>query len=173
LSEIRTGLGWDVHRLVRGRPLILGGVAVPFEWGLEGHSDSDVLCHALTDAILGAAALGDIGMHFPDSDPRWKDSDSLVFLRHARQLAEEQGYHIVNVDSTVILQRPKLKDFRDPIRDSLAQALGLEKDRVSVKFKTAEELGPVGEGRSAEAQAVVTLRRLGTGPWHESMGLQS
>jgi 2-C-methyl-D-erythritol 2,4-cyclodiphosphate synthase len=172
LSEIRTGLGWDVHRLVRGRPLVLGGVAVPFEWGLEGHSDSDVLSHAVTDAILGAAALGDIGMHFPDSDPRWKDCDSLVFLRHARQLAEEQGYQIVNVDSTVVIQRPKLKDFRDPIRDSLAQALGLERERVSVKFKTAEELGPVGEGRSAEAQAVVTLRRLGTGPWHEAMGLK-
>lgn len=159
MSEIRTGLGWDVHRLVPGRPLILGGVHVPFELGLQGHSDSDVLAHAVTDAILGAAALGDIGMHFPDSDPRWKGCDSLVFLRHARKLAEEQGYEVVNVDTTVVLQRPKLKDFRDAIRDSLALALGLEKGRVSVKFKTAEELGPVGECRSAEAQAIVNLRR--------------
>lgn len=109
-------------------------------------------------------------MHFPDSDPRWKDCDSLVFLRQARDLVEGEGYHIVNVDSTVLLERPKLKDFRDSIRDSLAGALSLERDRVSVKFKTAEKLGPVGEGRSAEAQAVVTLRRLGTGPWHEATG---
>jgi len=160
LSEIRAGLGWDVHRLVPGRPLILGGVTVPSEFGLEGHSDSDVLAHAITDAILGAAALGDIGMHFPDSDPQWKGCDSLVFLRRARELAEQCGYRVLNVDSTVILERPKLKDFRDPIRARLAETLGLEKDRVSVKFKTAEKVGPVGEGRSAEAQAVVCLQKL-------------
>lgn len=160
MSEIRAGLGWDVHRLAAGRPLILGGVTVPFEMGLEGHSDSDVLAHAITDAILGAAALGDIGMHFPDSDPRWRGCDSLEFLRRARELAEEQGYRIVNVDSTVILERPKLKDFRDAIRDRLAQTLGLDRDRVSVKFKTAEKVGPVGEGRSAEAQAIATLRKI-------------
>jgi 2-C-methyl-D-erythritol 2,4-cyclodiphosphate synthase len=170
LSEVRTGLGWDVHRLAAGRPLVLGGVTVPFELGLEGHSDSDVLSHAITDAILGAAALGDIGMHFPDSDPQWHDCDSLVFLRRARDLAEEQGYRIVNVDSTVVLERPKLKDFRDAIRERLAQALGLEKDRISVKFKTAEKVGPVGEGRSAEAQAVVSLQKLGSGPWHNAPG---
>jgi 2-C-methyl-D-erythritol 2,4-cyclodiphosphate synthase len=148
----------------------LGGVTVPFELGLEGHSDSDVLSHAITDAILGAAALGDIGMHFPDSDPQWHDCDSLVFLRRARDLAEEQGYRIVNVDSTVVLERPKLKDFRDAIRERLAEALGLEKDRISVKFKTAEKVGPVGEGRSAEAQAVVSLQKLGSGPWHNAPG---
>ena len=159
MSEIRTGLGWDVHRTAPGRPLILGGIAVPADFGLEGHSDADVLSHAITDAILGAAALGDIGMHFPDSDPRWKGCDSLVFLRHAKQLAEERGWRVVNVDSTVILERPKLKDYRQPIREHLAQALGLEVDRVSVKFKTAEKVGPVGEGRSAEAQAIVTLER--------------
>jgi len=168
LSEYRAGLGWDVHRLAPGRPLILGGVTIPFELGLEGHSDSDVLAHAITDAILGGAALGDIGMHFPDSDPRWKGCDSLVFLRHARELAEARGYRIVNVDSTVILERPKLKDFRDAIRERLAETLGLEKDRVSVKFKTAEKVGPVGEGQSAEAQAVVSLQKLGTGPWHNT-----
>ena len=164
MSEFRTGLGWDVHRLAAGRPLILGGVTVPSELGLEGHSDADVLSHAITDAILGAAALGDIGMHFPDSDPRWKGCDSLVFLKHAKALAEERGFRIVNVDSTVILERPKLKDFREPIRAKLAEALGLEMERVSVKFKTAEKVGPVGEGRSAEAQAVVTIERTAAAP---------
>ena len=159
MSEIRTGLGWDVHRLIAGRPLILGGVTIPSEFGLWGHSDADVLSHAITDAILGAAALGDIGMHFSDLDPRWKGCDSLLFLRHARQLAEEAGFSIVNVDSTVILERPKLKDYRLPIRQRLAESLGLELNRVSVKFKTAEAVGPVGEGRSAESQAVVTLQR--------------
>ena len=159
MSEIRTGLGWDVHRLAAGRALILGGVTVPSEMGLEGHSDADVLAHAITDAILGAAALGDIGMHFPDSDPRWKGADSLVFLSHARQAAEAAGFRIVHVDSTVILERPKLKDYRDAIRERLAGTLGLAADRVSVKFKTAEKVGPVGEGRSAEAQAIVTLER--------------
>ena len=155
--EIRTGQGWDVHRIAAGRPMILGGVTIACEFGLEGHSDADVLAHAITDGILGAAALGDIGMHFPDTDPRWKGCDSLVFLRHARDLAEEQGYRIVNVDSTVILEKPKLKDYRMGIRERLAEALGLTVDRVSVKFKTAERVGPVGEGRSAESQAIVTL----------------
>jgi 2-C-methyl-D-erythritol 2,4-cyclodiphosphate synthase len=158
LSEVRTGLGWDVHRLAPERPLILGGVTIPSPLGLEGHSDADVLAHAITDAILGAAALGDIGMHFPDSDPKWKGADSLVFLKHALELAAKAGFNLVNVDSTVILERPKLKDYRNSIREKLADTLGLELDRVSVKFKTAEEVGPVGEGRSAEAQAVVTLR---------------
>ena len=159
MNEIRTGLGWDVHRLVPGRPLILGGITVPSELGLEGHSDADILSHAITDAILGAAALGDIGMHFPDSDPRWKGCDSLLFLRHARDLAAQQGYRIVNVDATIILERPKLKDYRPAIRERVAQALGLELDRVSVKFKTAEQVGPVGERRSAESLALVTLAR--------------
>jgi 2-C-methyl-D-erythritol 2,4-cyclodiphosphate synthase len=146
-----------VHRIAPGRSLILGGVVIPCEFGLEGHSDADVLSHAVTDALLGAAALGDIGMHFPDTDPRWKGADSLQFLKHARDLAAAQGYEIVNIDSTVILERPKLKDFRDAIRQKLAQALDLAVDQVSVKFKTAEKVGPVGEGRSAEAQALVTL----------------
>ena len=157
--DIRNGLGWDVHRTAPGRPLILGGVTVPCEFGLEGHSDADVLSHAITDAILGAAALGDIGMHFPDTDPRWKGCDSLVFLGHAKELAAGAGYRIANVDSTIILERPKLKDYRQAMRDRLAAALGIEADRVSVKFKTAEKVGPVGEGRSAEAQAIVTLVR--------------
>ena len=168
MSEIRTGLGWDNHRLTAGRLLILGGVTIPSELGLEGHSDADVLAHAITDAILGAAALGDIGMHFPDSDARWKGSDSMVFLRLAKDLVETTGYRVMNVDSTVILERPKLQDFRQAIRERLAETLGVEIDRISVKFKTAEQLGPVGEGRSAEAQAVVTLQKLGTGPFRES-----
>ena len=159
MSEYRTGLGWDVHRLARHRPLILGGVTIPSEFGLEGHSDADVLAHAITDAILGAAALGDIGMHFPDTDSRWKDAGSLTFLAHARDLARARGFRIVNVDSTVILERPKLKDYRDAIRRQLAATLELDVERVSVKFKTAEKVGPVGEGVSAEAQAVVTVCR--------------
>jgi 2-C-methyl-D-erythritol 2,4-cyclodiphosphate synthase len=156
---VRTGLGWDNHRIAVGRPLILGGVRVESEFGLDGHSDADVLAHAITDALLGAAALGDIGMHFPDTDPQWKGADSLQFLRHAVKLVRELGYEISNVDSTVILERPKLKDYRDAIRRNLAEALGLELDRVSVKFKTSEKVGPVGEGKSAEAQAIATLVR--------------
>ena len=159
MSQFRMGQGWDVHRITPGRPLILGGIAIPSDFGLEGHSDADVLSHAITDAVLGAAALGDIGMHFPDSDPRWKGCDSLVFLRHARDLAAAEGYEIGNVDSTVILERPKLKEFRQRIREKLAQTLELDVECVSVKFKTAEKVGPVGEGRSAEAQAIVTLSR--------------
>ena len=169
MSEYRSGIGWDVHRLAPGRPLILGGVTIESELGLEGHSDADVLSHAITDAILGAAALGDIGMHFPDSDPRWRGCDSLVFLRHARKLVEDLGYRIMHVDSTVILERPKLKDYREAIRRRVGETLALELERVSVKFKTAEKVGPVGEGRSAEAQAVVTLHKLGSGPFHESV----
>jgi 2-C-methyl-D-erythritol 2,4-cyclodiphosphate synthase len=156
-EEVRSGLGWDVHRLGPGRPLILGGVTVPSEFGLEGHSDADILSHAITDAVLGAAALGDIGMHFPDTDPQWKGADSARFLAHAAGLVRQAGYRIVNVDSTVILERPKLSGYRLLIRETLARTLELDLDRVSVKFKTAERVGPVGEGRSAEAQAIVTL----------------
>jgi 2-C-methyl-D-erythritol 2,4-cyclodiphosphate synthase len=157
--EYRTGLGWDVHRTAPGRPLIIGGVTITSDFGLEGHSDADVLLHAITDALLGAAALGDIGMHFPDSDPAWKGADSIRFLEHALALVHDRNYVVVNIDSTVILEKPKLKDYRLPIREKLAGALGLDLDRVSLKFKTAEKVGPVGEGRSAEAQAIVTLRR--------------
>jgi 2-C-methyl-D-erythritol 2,4-cyclodiphosphate synthase len=154
---MRIGQGWDVHRTAPGRRLILGGIEIPSEFGLEGHSDADVLAHAITDAILGAVALGDIGMHFPDTDSRWKGADSLTFLSHVCGLAADAGYRIVNVDSTVILERPKLKDFRLAIRESLAKTMELTVDQVSVKFKTAEKVGPVGEGRSAESQAVVLM----------------
>ena len=155
--NVRVGQGWDVHRVITGRPLILGGIAIPCDFGLEGHSDADVLSHAVTDAILGALAAGDIGMHFPDTDPRWKGAGSLRFLKHACDLAAEAGYCVGNVDSTVILERPKLKDHRLAIRESLARTMGLAVDQVSVKFKTAERVGPVGEGRSAESQAIVYL----------------
>jgi 2-C-methyl-D-erythritol 2,4-cyclodiphosphate synthase len=158
---IRTGLGWDVHRLEAGRPMILGGVTIASELGLAGHSDADILSHAVTDALLGAAALGDIGMHFPDTDPQWQGTDSQVFLAHAAKLVREAGYQIVNIDTTVILERPKLKDYRLQIRESLARTLGLAVQCVSVKFKTAERVGPVGEGKSAEAQAIVTISRAG------------
>ena len=131
--------------------MILGGVAVACEFGLEGHSDADVLAHAITDAILGAAALGDIGMHFPDSDPRWKGCDSLVFLRHARELAEDRGFRIVNVDSTVILERPKLKDYRQAIRERLAAELGLD---------VGPRLGKVQDGGKSRACGRGTLRRI-------------
>lgn len=154
---LRIGQGWDTHRIEPGRPLILGGITIPCEFGLAGHSDADVLFHAVTDAILGALALGDIGMHFPDTAPEWKGANSLQFLQHAASLVKEKGYRVVNVDSTIILERPKLKEFRPLIRENLAAALGLASDVVSVKFKTAEKVGPVGEGRSCEAQAVVLL----------------
>ena len=157
MTEFRTGIGWDNHRIVTGRPLIIGGVTIPSDFGLDGHSDADILSHALTDALLGALALGDIGMHFPDTDPRWKGADSLQFLNHAAELARDAGWSIINVDGTVILERPKLKDFRLPIREKLASILQISIDRVSVKFKTSEKVGPVGEGLSAEAQAIALL----------------
>jgi 2-C-methyl-D-erythritol 2,4-cyclodiphosphate synthase len=157
--KFRVGQGWDTHRIAPGRPLTLGGVIVPSDFGLEGHSDADVLSHAITDALLGAIAVGDIGMHFPDTDPHWRGANSLMFLKHACDLARAAGWRIENVDSTVILERPKLKDFRLAIRQSLAQTMALALDEISVKFKTAEKLGPVGERKSAEAQAVVILVR--------------
>lgn len=159
MSEVRTGQGWDTHRLERGRPLILGGVRIESELGLAGHSDADVLSHAITDALLGAAALGDIGTLFPDTDPRWKGADSTLFLKEAARRVRERGFDIVHIDATVILERPKIGARRESIRAALAEALGLAQDRVSVKFKTAEGLGPVGEARSAEAQAIATIAR--------------
>ncbi len=156
-SPFRIGQGWDSHRIEQGRPLILAGIRIPSDFGLAGHSDADVLFHAVTDAVLGALALGDIGMHFPDTAPAWKNASSRQFLEHALRLVAERGYRPVNVDSTVILERPKLKDFRSAISESLASALGLPVDAVGIKFKTAEAVGPVGEGRSCEAQAAILL----------------
>lgn len=154
---VRVGQGWDTHRLVPGRPLILGGVQIPSEVGLSGHSDADVLFHAVTDAVLGALALGDLGMHFPDTAPEWQNAPSIRFLQHALGLAANRGYKLANVDSTVLLERPKLKEFRMSIRENLSRAVGLPLDCVSVKFKTGEKVGPVGEGLSCEAQAAVLL----------------
>ena len=159
LSEIRTGQGWDVHRISGGRKLILGGVEIPWEYGLDGHSDADILLHAITDAVLGALALGDIGEHFPNTDPRWKDAPSRKFLVQAIGMVRARGFSLVNVDSTIILEQPKLRDYRSKIRASVAGIMGLQPDCVSVKFKTAERVGPVGSGFSAEAQAVVTVAR--------------
>lgn len=156
---LRIGQGWDTHRIELGRPLILGGIQIPCEFGLVGHSDADVLFHSVTDAVLGALSLGDIGMHFPDSAPEWSGVSSVEFLRHALGLAAGEGYRVSNIDVTIILERPKLKDFREQIRASAAHAAGLPLSSVSVKFKTAEGVGPVGEGRSCEAQAVVLLTR--------------
>jgi len=134
-------------------------VRIESEFGLDGHSDADVLSHAITDALLGALAQGDIGMHFPDSDPKWKDAGSLHFLHHTVQLLGVAGWKLVNVDANVLIEKPKLKDYRQAIRESLARTLGLPLDCVSVKFKTAEGVGPVGRGESAEAQAVATITR--------------
>ena len=155
--KIRVGEGWDVHALVEGRPLILGGVRIPYEKGLLGHSDADALLHAITDALLGAAGLGDIGRHFPDTDPTFKGADSAVLLAEALRRVQARGWRLVNVDSTIIAQAPKLAPHIEGIRTRVAEVLGLAPEDVNVKAKTAEKMGPVGEGRSIEARAVVLL----------------
>ena len=158
---VRTGLGIDTHAFAPGRALILGGVDIPHEEGLAGHSDADVLTHAVIDALLGAAALGDIGQHFPDTDERFKDADSLELLRTVVVYLGERGFVIANVDATVVLERPKLAPYRDAIRDALAGALGVAPDAVNVKATTGEGLGFVGRGEGAAAMAVATLERHG------------
>lgn len=152
----RVGIGYDSHRLVAGRPLIIGGVEIEFERGLSGHSDADVLAHAITDAILGAAGLGDIGEHFPDTDPRWEDADSIALLRSAVLLAREAGWAVTHVDATVMLERPKLAPFRAEIADRLSGATGAT---VSVKATTGEGMGFVGREEGVAALAVATLER--------------
>jgi len=156
-SRMRIGEGWDIHALVEGRPLMLGGVHIPHTHGLLGHSDADALLHAITDALLGAAALGDIGHHFPDTDPNFKGADSWVLLHHAGQLLREAGWSIGNLDSTVIAQAPKLAPYIAAMRERIAQALGLDVTQVNVKAKTAEKMGPVGLGQAIEARAVVLI----------------
>ena len=155
--QMRIGQGWDVHALVPGRKLILGGVHIPYHLGLLGHSDADVLLHAIIDAMLGAAGLGDIGTHFPDTDGRWKNADSLVLLGECAQLIHQQGWLIQNIDSTVIAQAPRLAPHIDAMRQVTAKALKLHVNQVNIKAKTAEKLGPVGQGQSIEAQAIVLL----------------
>ena len=159
MTNIRIGEGWDIHALVEGRKLILGGVEIPHSKGLLGHSDADALLHAITDAILGAAALGDIGSHFPDTDVQFKGADSAVLLREVARLVRAKGFEIGNVDSTVVAQAPKLAPHIGAMRHSIAQALAVSIDQVNVKAKTAEKMGPVGEGRAMEARAVVLLVR--------------
>jgi len=156
-TKIRAGEGWDTHALVPGRKLVIGGVDVPFDRGLLGHSDADVLVHAIIDAIFGAAGLGDIGRHFPDTDEKFKGADSILLLAEAARRVREAGWEIANVDSTVIAQAPKLAPHIDAMREKLAQALMLVPSQVNVKAKTAEKLGPVGQGQSIEARAVVLL----------------
>ena len=155
----RIGIGYDSHRLIEGRPLILGGEIVPHSAGLKGHSDGDALCHAITDAILGAAALGDIGRHFPDTDSRYKDANSLVLLARAVSLVRDAGYAIENVDAVVIAERPKLAPHADRIRARLAATLGVETAAVSVKGKTNEGMGEVGRSEGIAVHAVALLRR--------------
>ena len=157
--NFRIGEGWDVHALVAGRKLILGGVEIPFHLGLFGHSDADVLLHAITDALLGAAALGDIGTHFPDTDETFRSVDSLLLLAEAARRVREKGFEIGNIDSTVIAQAPKLMPYIGAMRQRIAQALGLTLDQVNVKAKTAEKMGPVGLGQAIEARAVVLLSK--------------
>jgi 2-C-methyl-D-erythritol 2,4-cyclodiphosphate synthase len=161
MTSIRIGEGWDVHALVPGRPLILGGVTVPYGRGLLGHSDADALLHAITDAVLGAAALGDIGRHFPDTDERFRGSDSTLLLEEAVRRVREAGWEVGNVDSTVVAQAPRLAPHIDAMRERIAKALGVPVGQVNVKAKTAEKLGPVGQGQSIEARAVVLLVRVG------------
>ena len=155
--QLRIGEGWDTHALVPGRKLVLGGVEIPFERGLLGHSDADALLHAITDAMLGAAGLGDIGRHFPDTDESFRGADSMALLREATRRVARAGWTLVNVDSTVIAQAPKLAPHIDAMRDRIAEALGAAREQVNVKAKTAEKLGPVGMGQSIEARAVVLL----------------
>ena len=156
-KEMRIGSGYDVHRLVEDRKLILGGVEIPYEKGLLGHSDADCLTHAIMDAILGAAALGDIGQHFPDTDERYKGADSIVLLKVVRTLIEEKGYRVGNIDSTIIAQRPKMAGYLDSMREIIAESLGIDKDRVNVKATTEEKLGFTGEGLGIACQAVALL----------------
>lgn len=156
-ANFRIGEGWDTHALVPGRPLVIGGVQVPFDKGLLGHSDADVLLHAITDALLGAAALGDIGRHFPDTDAQFKGADSVALLTEAARRVRAAGYQIGNIDSTVIAQAPKLATHIPAMCQRIASALGVAVSQVNVKAKTAEKLGPVGEGLSIEARAVALL----------------
>ncbi|MFB0917720.1 MAG: 2-C-methyl-D-erythritol 2,4-cyclodiphosphate synthase [Clostridiaceae bacterium] len=157
---MRIGIGYDVHRFEKGRKLILGGVEIPFELGLLGHSDADVLCHAISDALLGALALGDIGKHFPDTSDEYSGADSVVLLKKVNELITSKGYTISNIDSTIVAQRPKLRPYIDTMRDVLSTALGLEISQVSIKATTEEGLGFTGEMLGISAHAVCLLEEI-------------
>jgi 2-C-methyl-D-erythritol 2,4-cyclodiphosphate synthase len=156
--DIRVGFGYDVHRLVVNRKLILGGVEIPFIKGLVGHSDADVLCHSIADALLGAAALGDIGKHFPDTDSRLKDISSLIILQHVGGLLRSNNFTIINVDSTIVLEQPKISPYVKRMRENISRALGIELHQVSVKATTNEELGSIGSGNGTASYAVASIR---------------
>ena len=158
-SAMRIGEGWDTHALVEGRPLILGGVTIPHSHGLLGHSDADALLHAITDALLGAAGLGDIGRHFPDSDPAYQGADSCALLAEAARRVRSQGWTIANIDSTIVAQAPRMAPHIAAMCERIAQVLDLPAGAVNVKAKTAEKMGPVGEGRAIEARAICLLQR--------------
>jgi 2-C-methyl-D-erythritol 2,4-cyclodiphosphate synthase len=160
VDGFRIGQGFDVHQLVEGRKLIIGGVTIPYEKGLLGHSDADVLLHAICDAVLGAAALGDIGRHFSDTDPRYRNIDSRVLLRNVSNLLAERGYRVVNVDATIIAQAPRMASHIPSMTANIAQDLGMQPGDVNVKAKTAERLGPVGRGEGIEAEAVCLITRM-------------
>jgi len=155
----RIGFGNDVHRLVPGQPLIIGGVVIDSELGADGHSDADVLMHAITDALLGSLALGDIGSHFPNTEERWQNVESSVFLKYALGLIKSRGYSIANIDSTIDLEKPKLREHIDTMRGNIAAALEIEVSEVSIKAKTGEKVDAVGEGRAVRAEAVVLLNK--------------
>jgi 2-C-methyl-D-erythritol 2,4-cyclodiphosphate synthase len=155
----RAGIGYDLHRLAEGRKLILGGIELPFPKGPVGHSDGDALAHALCDALLGAAGLGDIGTHFPDTDPKWKDASSLRFLEHIRDLLAEQGFRIVHIDANVITEKPKLGPHFPAMREALAKALGIAPSMINLKAKTNESVDAIGRGEAIAAQAIATLDR--------------
>ncbi len=155
---MRVGLGYDLHVLSGGRKLILGGVEIPYEQGLIGHSDADALAHAVTDALFGAAALGNIGQHFPDDDPRYRDADSMALLREAKSLVGAAGFEVVNLDANIVAERPKLNPYLDHMRLRLAECLGIAMESVSVKAKTNEGVGPEGRGEAISAQAIVLIR---------------
>ena len=167
---MRIGQGYDVHRLVEGRKLILGGVEIPYEKGLLGHSDADVLVHAVMDALLGAAALGDIGQHFPDTDPKYEGISSIRLLRNVGELLEREGYVIENIDATIIAQRPKLAPYRPRMAENITRALKLEEGRVSVKATTEEGLGFTGSGEGISAQAITLLTSMADYCYDDRMG---
>ena len=156
---IRIGHGYDVHRLVEGRKLILGGVAIPFTRGLDGHSDADVLLHALCDALLGSLSLGDLGIHFPDTDPRYKDSDSGELLKRVLNMVKEKGFYIGNIDATVIAEQPKISGYIDQMKDTIAHTTGIDREQISIKATTTEGLGFLGRGEGIAAHAVVLVER--------------
>jgi 2-C-methyl-D-erythritol 2,4-cyclodiphosphate synthase len=157
---VRIGIGSDIHRLVEGRPLVLGGVKIESDLGADGHSDADVLCHALCDAILGALSLGDLGKHFPNDEERWRNAESFIFLRYVVGLMKEHGYRVANVDSTVHLERPKLRPYIDKMKKGIADVLEVETNCISVKAKTSEGVDAVGERRAVRADAVVSLETI-------------